>query len=202
MMQRKPSPAPSLRASSPASASIRPSAWCWRMSASYRVGTCSFGMMRKWTGACGRTSWKASTCSSSCTFFAGISPRTILQKMQFGSFIGAPGVLSRRLLVEPRDAFAAGQLGEARAGAQTMAREQDHAVEPEVGDFTHQVQLVAAFSGKHRLGGFFADLLQHGVFTLRKETRRIRFGRVGALALLDDRSDAFQGLGQSGLHFL
>src|SRR4029079_6528095 len=84
-MLRKPSAAPSLRASSPTRASILPSAWCCFMPASYRVGTCSLGMIRKWTGACGRTSSNAHTSASSCTFFAGISPRTILQKMQLGS---------------------------------------------------------------------------------------------------------------------
>src|SRR6185436_15105385 len=47
---------------------------------------CDFGTSRICTGACGRMSLKAITSSSSYTFFAGISPRTILQKMQFGSF--------------------------------------------------------------------------------------------------------------------
>ena len=55
------------------------------MPASYSEATCTFGMIRKCTGATGRMSWNASTSSSSYTFFAGISPRTILQKMQFGS---------------------------------------------------------------------------------------------------------------------
>src|SRR4029077_19575941 len=160
MMLRKPAVAPSLRASSPASASILSRAWRCRMPASYRVGTCAFGTMRKCTGACGRTSWKASTCSSSWTFFAAISPRTILQNMQSGSLV----MFSGGFLVQPGDAFAPVQLGEHVAGPQTMPREQDHAVEPEVGDFTHQMQPVAALRGKHRLGGFFADLLQHRVF--------------------------------------
>ena len=49
----------------PGSASILPSAgWCAGC-ASYSVATCSFGMIRKCTGASGRMSWKASTSSSS-----------------------------------------------------------------------------------------------------------------------------------------
>src|SRR5688572_5428264 len=103
------------------------------MSASYRLGTWALGTIRKCTGACGRTSWKARTSSSSCTFFAGISPRTILQKMHLGSLTRAPLVLSRRLLVEPRDALAPVQLGQHVAGPQPVAREQDHAMKPEVG---------------------------------------------------------------------
>src|SRR4051812_44396140 len=48
-------------------------------------GMCSFGTIRKCTGAHGLMSWKTNTSSSSCTFFEGIFPSTILQKMQFGS---------------------------------------------------------------------------------------------------------------------
>src|SRR5262245_37906611 len=201
-MVRKPSTAPSLRASSPASTSIRPSAWQWRMSASYRVGTCALGIIRKCTGARGCRSWKASTYSSSCTFFAGISPRTILQKMQLGSLTGSLFMLSRRLFVEPRDALAPVQLGEHVARPEALAREQDHAVEPEIGDLAHEVQPLAPLRRAHRFGRFLADFLQHGVLVPRQAARHVRLGWIGASALLDDRSDALQGLGQSGLHFL
>src|SRR4051812_29213080 len=162
MMLRKPSVAPSFRASSPASASIRPSAgWC-RMSASYRVGTCAFGTMRKCTGACGRASWKARICSSSWTFFAATSPRTILQNMQLGSLV----MFSGGLLVQPGDALAPMQLGEHVARAQAVAREQDHAVEPKVGNLAHQVQAIAVLCREHGFGRFLADLLEHAVFAL------------------------------------
>src|SRR5678815_799264 len=159
-------------------------------------------MIRKCTGACGRASWKASTCSSSCTFFAGISPRTILQKMQFGSLTGSPVMLARRLLVQSGDTLAAVQLGEHVARPQTMPREQDHAVKPEVGDLAYQMELVAALRGEHRFGRFLADLLQHGIFALRQEPRHIRSLRVRLLAGFDERGDALEGLGQSGLHLL
>src|SRR5438034_9483308 len=98
------------------------------MSTSYSVGTCALGMMRKCTGACGRTSWNASTSSSSCSFFAAISPRTILQKIQLASLV----MLPRRFFVQPGNALAAVQLGEHVARSQAMAREQDHAVEPQI----------------------------------------------------------------------
>lgn len=39
------------------------------------------GMTRKWTGACGLTSWNARHCSSSWRILAGISLRMILPKM-------------------------------------------------------------------------------------------------------------------------
>src|SRR4030095_10594657 len=145
------------------------SAWCWRMSASYRVGTCSLGMIRKCTGARGRTSWKARTCSSSWSFFAGMSPRTILQKMQLGSLTGSLFMFSRRLLVESRDPLAAVQLGQHVAGSQAVAREEDHAVKPQVGGLAHEMQPVAALGREHRLRSLFADLLQHRVLALREQ---------------------------------
>src|SRR5262245_36798245 len=201
-MQRKPSSAPALRASSPARASIRPSAWWWRMSASYSDGTCALGTIRKCTGARGCTSWNASTCSSSCTFLAGISPRTILQKMQLGSLTASLFMFSRRLLIESRDAFPPVQLGKHVARAQAVAREKDHAVEPQVGGLAHEMQPVAALRGEHRLGSLFSDLLQHRVFAIGEQPRHVRFRGIGAPALLDDGGDALQGFGKSGLHFL
>src|SRR4026209_1594962 len=198
MMLRKPSVAPSLRASSPASASILPSAWWCRMSASYRVGTCAFGTMRKCTGACGRTSWKARTSSSSWTFFAAISPRTILQNMQLGSLV----MFSGGFLVQPGDAFAPVQLGEHVARAEAVPRQQNHAVEPQVGSLAHEVQAIAALCREHGFGRFLADLLEHAVFALRQELRHVRSLRVRRLAGFDERGDALEGLGQSGLHFL
>ena len=44
-----------------------------------------FGITSTCTGAHGWMSWKARSSSSSKTFFDGIWPATILQKMQFGS---------------------------------------------------------------------------------------------------------------------
>ena len=43
---------------------------------------CFFGITRMWVGAFGSMSWKARTASSSKTFFEGMLPATILQKMQ------------------------------------------------------------------------------------------------------------------------
>src|SRR5688572_28533391 len=120
------------------------------MPASYRLGTWAFGITRKCTGACGRTSWNARMSSSSCSFFAGISPRTILQKMQSGSVF----MFSRRFFVKAGNALAPVQLGEHVAGSEPVAREQDHAVEPQVGGFAHQMQAVAAFRREHRLRSF------------------------------------------------
>src|SRR5688572_9587630 len=120
-------------------------------------------MMRKCTGARGRTSWNARMCSSSCNFFAGISPRTILQNTQLGSVV----MFSRRLLIEPRNAFAPMQLRQHVAGPQAVAREEDHAVEPQVRGLAHEVEPVAALGGEQGLGGFFADLLEDRVLVIR-----------------------------------
>src|SRR5207302_1688090 len=54
-------------------------------SASFNPAKCRFGMMSTWVGACGLTSSNAKTCSSSKTFFDGISPRMMRQKRQLGS---------------------------------------------------------------------------------------------------------------------
>src|SRR3954462_1136515 len=156
------------------------------MSASYRVGTCAFGTMRKCTGACGRTSWKARTCSSSWTLSAAISPRTILQNMQLGSLV----MFSGGFLIQPGNAFAPVQLREDVARTEAVPGEQDHAVEPKVGNLAHEVQAITTFCREHGFGRFLADLLEHAVFALRHELRHIRSLRVRILARFDERGDA------------
>src|SRR5262245_20825535 len=195
MMVRKPSLAPSCRARRPASASRRPSARSWRTSTSYSVATCSRGMISRCTGACGRTSWNATTWSSSCTFFAGISPRTILQKMQLASVLMSPLPLlfsPGRLFVEAGHALAPPHLLQRLLRAQAVARQHHQAVEPQVGDLAHEMGLVAALRREHHLGGLLADLLQHAVVTLREQLRGVGLLRIAALAGLDGVGDALQ----------
>lgn len=61
---------------------------------SLKVATCSFGTMRTWTGATGWMSLKARIRSVSMTLLQGISPLTILQKIQ--SLISSPPVSVRK----------------------------------------------------------------------------------------------------------
>ena len=104
----------------------------------------------KCTGATGWMSWNASTSSSSYTFLPGISPRTILQKMQLGSVAmpsyciaarpprpprAVASAAARGLFGVPRRPLAARELGQHVGGRQAVPHKQHEAMEPEVGDF-------------------------------------------------------------------
>src|SRR3546814_4246078 len=67
-------------------------------------------------------SWKAKNSSSSWTFFEGISPRAILQKIQL-SLIGVPcsGRGAPCFFFQARQAFPACQLGQHRSEEHTSA---------------------------------------------------------------------------------
>src|SRR6188768_657873 len=64
---------------------MRPSRPAWLASTCAIDTMCCLGISRKCTGAQGWMSWKAKISSSSYTFFEGILPSAILQKMQLGS---------------------------------------------------------------------------------------------------------------------
>ena len=97
--------------------------------------------------------------------------------MQFGSVIFSVAAF----LVDARDAFAPLHLGEHVPRAEAVAREHDHAMEPEVGDLAHQVQAVAALCREHGFGRLFADLLQHRVVALREQSCDVGLRRIAAL---------------------
>src|SRR5712671_4941628 len=63
---------------------------------SVRAVTCCLGMTRKCSGACGSMSGKARARSVSASFFTGILPSTILQKMQ-SSMVAGISQLKNRL---------------------------------------------------------------------------------------------------------
>ena len=98
--------------------------------------------------------------------------------------------------------FAPLHLGQHVGRPEAVAREHDHAVEPQVGDLAHQVQAIAALRGEHGLGRLLADLLQHRVFALREQLGDVGLGRVAVLALVDRARDALEYFCLAGFHFL
>ena len=149
---------------------------------------CSFGTASRCTGATGLMSWNARISSSSYTLRLGISPRTILQKMQFSVLMGKWGWIQAfraAFLVDARNAFAAPQLGQHVVGPETRVGEHDEAVEPQVGRLANEGEFITTLRGQDRLGRLLADLLEDRVLALREQGRDVGTARLGALAGLE-----------------
>ena len=82
-----------------------------------------------------------------------------------------------------------------------MAREHDHAVEPQIGDLAHEVQAIAP------LAASTTSVASSPIFfsiasSPPEELGDIGLRRVAALALVDRRGNAFERLQLSGFHRL
>src|SRR6185503_15008540 len=175
MMVRKPSGEPCSRARRPETASIRPRIGASSGPASASEGMCFLGTIMKCTGACGAMSWKASMSSSSYTLRHGISPATILQKMQSGIRRLLAG--TRGFFFEARAALAPLELREDIGDAHALRAEHHQAMEPEVRGLADHFLAPAGLCREHRLGGLLADLLQDRVESFRVQGRDVRRGR-------------------------
>jgi ABC-type dipeptide/oligopeptide/nickel transport system ATPase component len=140
----------------------------------------------------------------------GIWPAMILQKMQWlsvmvltlsNSFAQALALLhfAQGFFFQATQALAAGQLVDHVCRRQAIVRQRDHAVEPQVGHLAHQLGFVPAmvhvFGGHHRLGGFFADLLQKGIWAFVQQARDVALlgvATVGGLAAFNHVGQALQ----------
>src|SRR5690606_10437206 len=115
------------------------------------------GISSKCTGAAGLMSWKATNSSSSWTFFEGISPRAILQKIQL-SLIGVPcsGCGAPCFFFQARQAFPACQFGQHVFGPQIVVSQGDEAMKPYVGGLADDAFGHPGFGGPDQLGAFVA----------------------------------------------
>src|SRR5688572_24255712 len=188
MMVRKPSVEPCSRASRPAAASIRPRTGSSPGPASASDARCLFGTIMKCTGAWGAMSWKASMSSSSYTLPQGISPATILQKMQ--SVIQWLLFRARGLLVDSRATLAPLELRQDVRDAHALRPEQDEAVEPEVRGLVDHLLPAPRLRREHRFGGFLAHFLEDRVEPFRVERRDVGRGRIRRTPLGDHALEA------------
>ena len=108
----------------------------------------------------------------------GISPATILQKMQ-SSLLHHDSFL-RGLFLDSRAALAPLELREHLRHRRCLPPEQHQAVEPEIGGLVDDAGALARLRGDHRLGGLLADLLEDGVESLGIELRHVGRRGIGA----------------------
>jgi len=98
---------------------------------------------------------------------------------------------------QPAQAFAAGQLIDHIGGCQSIVRQRDHAVKPQIGHFIDQLAGITAvvnvLGGHHGFSGFFANFLQKSVGAFVQQTGYVAFFRIAAV----DRLAAFDDGGQT-----